>query len=138
LGDAALTLLLDTHVWIWSQERSERLGRRTVKLLLAAEHVNAVCAISTLEIARLVAAGAIVLSMPLREWVEQSLAELAAETVPITHEVAMEAYALPGKFHRDPADRLLVAAARCHGLTLVTADDRIIGYREVRTLDARR
>ena len=38
-------------------------------------------------------------------------------------EIAIEAYALPGTFHRDPADRILVAAARREGLTLVTADD---------------
>jgi len=132
-----LTLLLDTHVWIWSQEYPEKLGRRTIKLLLAAEHVNSVCTISTLEIARLVSSGAIVLSIPLRDWLDRSLADLAAKTVPITHDVAMEAYALPGKFHRDPADRLLVAAARCHGSTLVTADDRILSYRDVRSLDAR-
>ena len=133
-----MKLLLDTHVWTWSQEHPEKLGRRAVKLLLAAEHGNAVCMISTLEIARLLAAGEVALSMPLRSWVEQSLADLAAETVPVTHEVAMEAYALPGKFHKDPADRLLVAAARCHELTLVTADDRILQYAKVRSLDARR
>lgn len=133
-----MTFLLDTHVWIWSQECPERLGRRTVKLLLAARHVNSVCAISTLEISRLLAAGFIALSMPLRDWVEQSLTDLAAETVAITHQVAMEAYELPGRVHKDPADRLLVAAARCHGLTLVTADDRILAYPKVRTLDARR
>ena len=76
--------------------------------------------------------------MPLRDWVTQSLEALAAETVRITHEVAVEAYALPGKFHKDPADRLLVAAARCHGLTIVSADDRILAYPEVSSHDARR
>ena len=50
----------------------------------------------------------------------------------------MEAYALPGSFHRDPADRLLVAAARRSGLTLVTADDRILAYPHVHTQNARR
>lgn len=114
-----MNLLLDTHVWIWSQERPEQLGRRAAKLLVAAEHTNSVCT-------------------PLGDWVADSLAELAASTVPVTHEIAIEAYALPGKFHRDPADRLLVAAARCHGLTLVTADDRMLEYPEVRSLDARR
>lgn len=49
----------------------------------------------------------------------------------------MEAYRLPGKFHKDPADRLLVATARVHDLTFVTADERILAYRGVRTLDAR-
>jgi PIN domain nuclease of toxin-antitoxin system len=123
---------------VWSQEHPERIGRRAARLLVAPAHVNAVCAVSTLEIARLIAAGDIVLSMPLRDWVEQSLADLDAETLVVTHEVAIEAYAFPGKFHRDPADRIQVAAARCHGSTLVTADDRILAYPEVRTIDVRR
>jgi len=131
-------LLLDTHVWVWSQEHPERLGRRTRKLLVSPEHDNCVCPISTLEIARLLAVGEVALSMPLRAWVDQSLEELAAEPVRITHDVALEAYALPGEFHKDPADRLLVAAARCHGLTIVSADDRILAYPEVRSHDARR
>jgi PIN domain nuclease of toxin-antitoxin system len=131
-------LLLDTHVWIWSQEEPRRLGRRASRLLVAAEHDNTVCTISTLEIARMISVGYIILSMPLRDWVDRSLADLSAETLPVSHEVAMEAYALPGVFHKDPADRLLVAAARCLALTVLTADDRILGYREVRSLDARR
>ena len=96
------------------------------------------CPISTLEISRLVAAGDIRLSMPLGEWVAQSMTELSAQTVSVSHEVAMEAYGLPGPFHRDPADRLLVAAARQNGLTVVTADERILDYPHVRTQDARR
>ena len=130
--------LLDTHVWVWTQEQPERLGPRTRRLLVSGEHENSVCPISTLQISRLVAAGDIRLAMPLADWIVQSMAGLSAQTVPVGHEVAIEAYALPGTFHRDPADRLLVAAARRNGLTLVTADDRILAYPHVRTHDARR
>jgi len=130
--------LLDTHVWVWTQEQPERLGPRTKRLLVGGEHENWVCPISTLEISRLVAIGDIRLSIPLAEWIVQSMADLSAQTVSVSHEVAMEAYALPGTFHRDPADRLLVAATRRNGLTLVTADERILAYPHVRTQDARR
>jgi PIN domain nuclease of toxin-antitoxin system len=131
-------VLLDTHVWVWAQEQPERLGPRTKQLLVGEEHETWVCPISTLEIARLVAAGDIRLSIPLSEWVGRSMAELGAQTASMSHEVAMEAYALPGRFHRDPADRVLVAAARREGLTLATADDRILAYPHVRAQDARR
>jgi PIN domain nuclease of toxin-antitoxin system len=131
-------VLLDTHVWVWTQEQPERLGPRTRRLLVGEAHENWISPISTLEIARLAAVGGIRLSMPLADWIAQSMAELAAQTVSISHEVAMDAYALPGAFHRDPADRLLVAAARRAGLTLVTADDRILAYPHVRIHDARR
>jgi PIN domain nuclease of toxin-antitoxin system len=131
-------LLLDTHVWVWTQEEPERLGPRAKRLVLGAEHENGVSPVSTLEIARLIAAGELELSIALSEWVARSMADLSAHTVAVSHEVAMEAYALPGTFHRDPADRVLVATARQDGLTLVTADDRILAYPHVRTQDARR
>lgn len=133
-----MRVLLDTHVWIWTQEEPERLGPRTTRLLVGEAHENWVCPISTLEIARLVAMGAVQLSIPLAQWIAQSMTELSAQTISVSHDVALEAYALPGTFHRDPADRLLVAATRRNGLTLVTADGRILAYPHVRTQDARR
>lgn len=99
-----MKLLLDTHVWIWSQEDADRLGPRTKRLLLGAEHENHVCTISTLELARLVAVGDINVSIALREWVEGALRAIQARTVQVSHEIAMDAYALPGPFHKDPAD----------------------------------
>jgi PIN domain nuclease of toxin-antitoxin system len=102
------------------------------------EHVNAVSPVSSLELARLVAVGEIALSVPLGRRVEDSLAELHAQSLPITPEIALEAYALPGRFHPDPADRILVATARCHSLRLVTADTRVLDYADVQSLDARR
>ena len=125
-------------MWVWTQEDPERLGPRTKRVLVGAENVTCVCPISTLEIARLVAAGDIELSMPLSDWVMQSMSGLSAQTVSLSHEVALEAYALPGAFHRDPADRLLVAAARLNGLTMISADERILAYPHLRTHDARR
>ena len=97
-----------------------------------------VCTISTLELTRLVAAGDINVSIALREWVERALRAIQARTVPVSHEMAMEAYTLPGLFHKDPADRLLVAAARCHELTMLTADERILNYHGVGSRDARK
>jgi PIN domain nuclease of toxin-antitoxin system len=131
-------LLLDTHVWIWSQEDPERLGPQTKRLLLDAAHENHVCTISTLELARLVATDAIAVSIALREWVERALHALHARTISVSHEIAMEAYALPVPFHKDPADRLLIAACRCHDLTILSADERILAYSAVHSRDARR
>ncbi|MDE0342286.1 MAG: type II toxin-antitoxin system VapC family toxin [Deltaproteobacteria bacterium] len=132
-----MTLLLDTHVWVWSQEQPEKLGQQAARALVSTDDVSAVCTISTLEIARLVAGGAISLAMPLADWITHSLRELDATTLPVSHEIAMEAYALPGPFHRDPADRVLVAAARIHQLVLLTADERLLQYPYVHTMDVR-
>ena len=133
-----MKLLLDTHVWIWSQEDPDRLGPQTRRLLLGPEHENHVCTVSTLELARLVAVGGVIISIAMREWVERAMRAIHARTVQISHEIAIEAYALPGPFHKDPADRLLVAAARCNELTVLTADKRILDYRGVPSRDARK
>ena len=73
-----------------------------------------------------------ILQIPVDEWVEKSLADLRADSLPVIHEIAVEAYRLPEPFHRDPADRQIVACARLHELTVVTADERIV-LRTLRT-----
>ena len=105
-----MKLLLDTHAWVWAQEDPERLGPQSRRLLLSDEHENHVCTVSTLEIARLVATGGIRMATALRDWLAQTLAALQARTIEVSHEVALEAYALPEPFHKDPADRLLQAS----------------------------
>lgn len=133
-----MPLLLDTHVWLWSQLAPSSLGRKTTALLLdPAESVH-VSAISTLELARLVSLGRVRLRMPIGQWVQASLEALVATPTDVTHPIAEEAYGLPGEIHRDPADRILIATARAAGLTLVTADERILAYRHVQRHDARR
>ena len=133
-----MKFLLDTHVWIWAQEDASQIGPRTRQLLVAPQHENHVCAISTLELARLVDTGAISVFIALKDWVAGALRATQAQTIQVSHEIAMDAYALPGAFHKDPADRILVAAARCHDLTLLTADQRILKYGGVRSRDARK
>jgi PIN domain nuclease of toxin-antitoxin system len=49
-------------------------------------------------------------------------------------DVVEEAYSLPEPFHRDPADRIIVATARRRDCPVVTADAKIRGYPHVRTL----
>jgi PIN domain nuclease of toxin-antitoxin system len=133
-----VSLLLDTHVWIWSQERPDRLGPEATRLLTDPQVALYVSTVSTLEIARLVATGAIELTGALTSWVTATLDSLGCKTVEISHAIAAEAYALPPGFHKDPADRLLAATARLEHLTLLTADGRILDYPHVETLDAQR
>jgi len=132
-----MNVLLDTHVWIFSQESPDRLGPRTTSILEDAENSIWVSTISSLEMARLLALGRLRFSMDLHAWITQSLRLLLATTIAVSHEIAIGAYRLPEPFHRDPADRVLVATARLHALHLVTADEQILAYTEVRTIDAR-
>lgn len=133
-----MRLLLDTHVWIWTQVSPGKVGRQATRLMLDAKNINGVATISALEIARLIAHGDIVLHKPLDAWVEAALASLHAREFPLTRDIALEAYRLPEILHRDPADRILVATARVEGMTLVTADTRLLAYSHVKTVDARK
>jgi PIN domain nuclease of toxin-antitoxin system len=131
-----VSYLLDTHIWIWSQENPERLGAKTQRELCDITQERFVSAVSTFEIARLIHLGLLRLKHRFAEWKEFSLAELTASTIDVTHEIAWEAYNLPGRFHNDPADRVLVATARIANLTLITADDLILRYPHLKTLSA--
>jgi PIN domain nuclease of toxin-antitoxin system len=124
-------------VWIWSQEAPEKLGELTTRLLTDRQNVLYVSTTSTLEIARLLMVGTVALSEPLTSWVSETLRALECGTMEISHQIAIEAYSLPGNFHKDPADRILVATARIYDLTLVTMDERILQYSHVTSQDAR-
>jgi len=67
-------------------------------------------------------------------WLNEVASHPLLKILPITAEIAAESVRLGDDFHRDPADQIIVATARCHDLTLVTADDRIRGWGKVRVL----
>ena len=133
-----MTVLLDTHVWIWAAEAPEKLGRRTRALLENAETGLTISAMAALEIARLVFLRRVQLNERASVWIADSQRALNAMFIAVTADVAAEAYELPGTFHKDPVDRVLVATARLHDLTIITADDLILRYSHVKTSDAAR
>ena len=113
------------------------MGTQTVDIVTDMSFPLYVSTISTLEIARLVKTGVIELTGSLKNWITKAVDALACSTVEISHAIAMEAYDLPGRFHKDPADRILVATARLLKLSILTADERILRYRHVHSVDAR-
>jgi PIN domain nuclease of toxin-antitoxin system len=76
----------------------------------------------------LVAKQRLVVSLPCQDWVRQALQVPGLSLVPLTPEIAVQASFLPGEFHGDPADRIIVATARATGAVIVTADQRILDY----------
>lgn len=54
--------------------------------------------------------------------------------VPIDNEVAIQSVRLPGEFHPDPADRMIVALARRLSTVLITGDAKIQAYKHVKTI----
>lgn len=128
-------IVLDTHIWVWWIDGDKRLTETQSDIIEANEiDVIGVSAISCWEIAKLVALERLKLSCPLEVWLEQALRYPGIRLLELTPEIAIESNHLPGEFHRDPADQIIVATARVHGCPLVTSDGKILQYPHVETI----
>lgn len=134
-------LLLDTHVWLWLVNADPTLSVRVRRAVTraAVESRVLVSAISVWEVGMLEAKGRIRLGKDCEAWVHEALSLAGVRLVPVDDRVALSSTRLPGNFHGDPADRLLVATARILDATLATRDAAILGYGHegyVRTIEA--
>ncbi len=128
--------LLDTHVLIWWLNDGKRLSpaQREVVGSARPDKPLLVSDISLWEVATLHGLGRIRLALPLREWLDKATAPPLVQRQGVSPAIATEVAALPDSFHRDPADRILVATARVLGATLLTQDRRVVGAALVDTL----
>ena len=76
----------------------------------------------------LAAKGRVQFNIPVLNWLKDALNAPGISLEPLSPEIAVESTTLPQHFHGDPADRILVATARCHNYELVTRDRKIIEY----------
>jgi PIN domain nuclease of toxin-antitoxin system len=129
-GSSRLKLLLDTHIWLWRFREPSRLGKRVLQHLNDPANELWLSPISTWEALTLHYKGRIRIKEDLSEWL--AMATAGSQEAPFTHEIALIARQLP--LHQDPADRILAATAEVLDLTLVTADERLLGLGTIRTL----
>ncbi len=129
-------IALDTHTLVWWASADDSLSRkakRAIEQELDGGEII-VSAISAWEIAMLVEREKLVLSMDVDRWLA-TVAEIAAvRIVPVDVEISVKSVNLPGEFHKDPADRMIVATARKFAIPLVTKDEKIRAYPHVKTL----
>jgi PIN domain nuclease of toxin-antitoxin system len=125
-------IVLDTHAWLWWVSDPDQLGRVAIKRIQGSERIG-IAAVSCFEIAAAVAKGRITLDRDTIEWLNQVLAASRLELLPLTPAIAVKATML-GRFHGDPADRLIVATAILESAVLVTKDQRIRKYEAVSTI----
>ena len=124
-------ILLDTHYWIWLQAGAEdRIAAKVLDALrsAAARGDLLLSVISVWEVGMLESKGRIQLDRPCEEWVREALTLRGLTLAPLTPEIAVESTRLPGKFHLDPADRIIVATARRLSARLLTRDERLLAY----------
>jgi PIN domain nuclease of toxin-antitoxin system len=131
----SLLILLDTHVVIWLAQDYKRISSRAQATIQDARKKDrglAVSCITLLEIARLAARGRIGL-MPDAETVLREIEDRLI-VLPITRNIALQAFELPEEFPNDPVDRVLGATALVEDIPLVTADRQIRKSRAVPTI----
>lgn len=125
-----MNLLLDTHIWIWSKLDPNRLGKRAAEALSTGSNELWLSPVSVWEALTLMQKGRIRVQNPFG-WVERAAEQL--REAPLTREIVSTGLAMPLP-HADPADRFLAATAKVLKLTLVTADQKLLGLGEIATL----
>ena len=129
------SLLLDTHVWLWwllGQPELPAAERDALDTLAAAGTPPALSAISLWEAQMLAAKDRLEVDSPLSKWLPFAAATETVCLLPLDVSVILALDGLPKGFHGDPADRIIVATARAHGLPLATRDARIRRSRTVK------
>ena len=135
MGGAVVTVL-DTQAWLWWLHDPARLSvaaRARIETAVSKGDAR-LSAISVWEVAVKAALGKLALSMPMETWFEQASRYPGIVIDAVGPLDAIASTVLPGEFHKDPADRLIVALARRLGVPLVTSDEKIRDYAHVSTI----
>lgn len=122
-----MTILLDTHVWLWLLMEPDRLSPAATSLLETTANELLLSAASAWEIAIKHAAGKLKLPETPERYLPDRMQRTNVFPLHITHQHATRAGGLP-LLHRDPFDRLLIAQADLEDLPIMTADPRFAAY----------
>jgi len=128
-----MRLLLDTHIWLWGFREPHKLSSDVHRAISDPANERFLSPISIWEAIVLLEKKRIDIQRDFGEFFEQTRSELDLREAPFDGHVAHELRStMLG--HRDPADRFLVATAKAHDLTLVTADRRLLSVPNLKTL----
>lgn len=129
-------IVLDTHALVWWVAGDSQLSRPAREAIEAEAKDGEilVSAISAWEVAMLAKAGRLALTMDAGAWLDIVAEVPAIRFVPVDVRISVHSVDLPGEFHKDPADRIIVATARQHSVPLISADLKIRDYPHVQTI----
>ncbi|TVP60065.1 MAG: type II toxin-antitoxin system VapC family toxin [Halomonadaceae bacterium] len=131
-------IVLDTHALIWWINGDSQLSANAKAAIdhqqASEDGVILVSAITAWEIAMLVGRDRLILTMSVDDWLDIARDIEGVRFVPIDNAIGVESTRLPGEFHKDPADRMIVALARHVNAPLITADEKIRAYKYVRSV----
>lgn len=129
-------ILLDTHTWLWLLHDPDQFSTPAKTIITEAENHKSllISSISVWEIAVKQSLNKIQLPLPINDWFELAQQQPGTTIEPLSPLDAIESANLPGEFHKDPADRILVAIARRYDIPLITRDQKILNYLHVKSL----
>lgn len=128
-------IILDTHIWVWWVHNEKSLPENYRECIKHAESEGlGLSAISCWEVAKLVEIKRLTLHCPIDAWMATALHYPGMTLLELTPQIAIESTRLPGEFHRDPADQMIVATARMYDCVLLTMDEKILNYPHVKLL----
>jgi PIN domain nuclease of toxin-antitoxin system len=122
-----VTALLDTHVLLWMVGEQKRLSKKARTLIerAAPKQGLAIASITLWEIARLATDGRITIQGTLATWLTELLASTGVAVLDLTPSIVELSIAFGPDYPKDPADQIIGATARAHGIPLVTADTKL-------------
>ena len=128
-------IMLDTHIWVqWTLDITQLTPAQIQAIADNDRERIGVSIISCWEVAKLAQLGRLQFAVPLSEWMDTALRYPGVELLDLTPEIAIASTQLPGNFHRDPSDQIIVATARIYQCPLVTSDRPIRQYPYVETI----
>jgi PIN domain nuclease of toxin-antitoxin system len=129
-------IVLDTNAWIFWVAEPRRLSVRARRAPQREEGVSGifVSVVSAWEVALKHAQGKLALDRDVNAWIAVAARYPGIRLLALELDDAVQSTNLPGTFHRDPADRFIVTAARRLGAPVVTRDRRIRQYAHVETI----
>ena len=130
-------VVLDTHTLIWWINGGTELSSMAEEALDYYSNLESsmqVSVISAWEVAMLVSKERLVLTMDVHDWLAEIAKIPCIQFVPIEVDVAEASARLPGDFHKDPVDRLIVALAQSQNAPLITGDRKLLNYPHVDTI----
>jgi PIN domain nuclease of toxin-antitoxin system len=129
-------IIIDTHIWLWLLHDPSQLSN-TARAQIEIEEVQngiLVSAISVWEIAVKSSLGKLALPLPIDDWYALAKSHSGIVIEPLNPEDAIASTQLPGDFHKDPADRIIVAMARRYDVPLITCDNNILRYPHLKAI----
>lgn len=129
-------IILDTSAlirWVSYPEKLSKKAREVIRETVKNEEIL-VSSVSIWEIALLLKKGRLEFFIDTDRWLEKLENLSFVRFIPVDNWIAYRSVNLNGEFHKDPADRMIVATTLINRATLITSDRKILDYKQVQTI----